>query len=165
MKITDSVPQGATCVRSWDKAYSDDVKKKPDFTASIKMWKCSRGMYYVCADFEESLHDDFKKGEDVIYGRFRKLAGQRNEWMLRQAEFDGPECTVVHPQESGAGKGEMEELTKMFIENGFRVNTIKTGNAKGAKKQKFVNFTSAAQMVWFISSLTASPMKLHIKHT
>lgn len=145
LKKTDFVPKDVHCVRAWDKAYSDNISKYPDYTASVKMYKDSVGRYYICGEYHEDLIDDFKKGEDIIYGRFRKLAGQRNEWMIEQANFDGDDCTIVIPSESGAGKGEEQEMTKMFIEHGFKVRGAKVGNAKGAKMKRFTTFTSACQ--------------------
>lgn len=146
------VPEQSTCVRAWDKAYSDNLKASPDYTASIKMYKCNQGYYYIVGDFHEGIHDSFKAGEDIIYGRFRKLVGQRNQWMLDQAHFDGDDCTVVIPEESGAGKGETEELIKMFTNEGFRVKTVKTGTASQAKLKKFHVFCSMAEngMVYIV---------------
>lgn len=141
----ERVPEGASCVRAWDKAYSDNLKSSPDYTASIKMYKCSLGNYYLCGDFDEEIHDDFKKGEDVVYGRFRKKVGLRDQWMLKQAYHDGEDCTVIIPAESGAGKGEEEQLKRMFLDEGFKVKTSKTGNTEGAKLKKFLVFCSMAE--------------------
>lgn len=145
LKQATHVPANSVSVRAWDKAYSDNLKAAPDFTASIQMDKCPLGNYYISANFSEKLHDDFKIGEDVVYGRFRKTVGQRDKWMLEQAHYDGDEVTVVIPAESGAGKGEEEQLKRMFIDAGFRVKTSKTGNNEGAKTKKFLTFCSAAE--------------------
>ncbi len=145
LKKADEVPEGSICVRAWDKAYSDNIKSQPDYTASVKMYKCSKGEYYITGEWDETLHDDFKKGEDVIYGRFRKRVGTRDEWMLLQAQHDGADCTVVIPSESGAGKGEEEQLKKMFLDNGFLVKTAKVGTQAQGKLKKFLTFCSAAE--------------------
>lgn len=145
LKKVDYVPQGSVCVRAWDKAYSDQTNKGSDYTASIKMWKTPDKRYVITGDFDPAIHDSFKQGQEPIYGRFKRLSGERNLLMIQQAHYDGDECTIVHPEESGAGKGECEELKKLFTENGFRSKTVKTGTAPQAKRQKFVNFTSAAE--------------------
>lgn len=145
LKEIDAVPAGSICVRTWDKAYTENVKSKPDFTASIKMWKTPNRDYVITGDWDETIHDDFLPGQDIIYGQFRKLAGDRDLWMLQQAEYDGKDCTQVHPEESGAGKGECEQISKMFIEAGFKTDTVKVGNTSGAKMDKFTQFTSVAQ--------------------
>ena len=142
------LPEGAVCVRAWDKAYREVSEKNryPDFTASIKMYKSrATSEYYICGDFDEDLKDDFKAGEDIIYGRFRKNVGIRNEWMLQQAEHDGHDCTVVIPEESGAGLGEWEQMRRMFMDEGFTVKGAKTGNKKGGKGLRFAVFCSAAE--------------------
>ncbi|AKO61122.1 terminase large subunit [Pseudoalteromonas phage H101] len=145
LKEVDRVPSNAVTVRAWDKAYSDNIKASPDFTASICMSKCPAGNYFISANFDEELHDTFKEGEDVVYGRFRKKVGERDQWMLQQAHYDGEEVTVVIPAESGAGKGEEEQLKKMFINEGFLVKTVKVGNSEGNKLKKFLVFCSAAE--------------------
>ena len=80
------------------------------------MYKSKQGYYYIVGDFAESNKDDLL-GQ---YGRFRKRFGDRNIIMLVQARHDNSECLVVIPEEGGSGKGEFEELCKMFV--GFSVN-------------------------------------------
>lgn len=145
-KYPSTLPEGAVCVRAWDKAYREPSEKNkyPDYTASIKMYKY-KGEYYIAGDFDTELHDNFKKGEDIIYGRFRKNVGIRNEWMLQQAQLDGEQCTVVIPQESGAGLGEYEQMLEMFRSEGFKVTGAKTGNKKGGKGLRFSSFCVAAE--------------------
>jgi phage terminase large subunit-like protein len=146
-KYPSRLPDDAVCVRAWDKAYREPSEKNryPDYTASIKMYKDSKGEFYIAGDFHEKLHDSFKVGEDVIYGRFRKNVGIRDEWMVLQAYHDGDDCTVILPEESGAGAGEWDKMRAMFMEEGFLVKGAKTGNAKGAKGKRFVPFCSAAE--------------------
>ena len=141
------IPDGSQTLRSWDKAYSEPSEKNsyPDFTASIKMDKCPNGEYYISGDFNPQLKDPEKYNKDNVVGRFRVRAGQRNQWMLNQADYDGEDCTVIIPQESGAGLGEYEEMLKMFTTAGFRCKGAKTGNAKGGKMKRFSAFASACQ--------------------
>lgn len=142
-----SLPEDSFCVRAWDKAYKEpsDVYKYPDYTASVKMYKSGMGDYFIAADFHEGLHDDFKAGEDIIYGRFRKNVGIRDQWMLQQAELDGKDCTVVIPKEGSAGVREWEQMRNMFIENGFKVEGADVGNKKGGKGLRYASFCSAVE--------------------
>ena len=140
-KKLDALPADATeSVRSWDKSYCEvsDKNRYPDYTACIKMYKDSKGYYYVVGDFAKTTLDE----PSNTYGRFRKRFGERNMLMIKQAEFDGNETTVVIPEESGAGKGEFEEMAKLFIEAGFRVKGAATNKNKLAR---FSNFSSASQ--------------------
>lgn len=157
------VPSGSVCVRSWDKAYSDNLKASPDYTASIKMYKCPKNEYYIVGDYHPEIHDDFDIHEDIVLGRFRKRVGPRDEWMLKQAHYDGFDCTVVIPEEQGAGKGETEQLKKMFIGDGFLVKTCKTGTAAESKLKKFLTFCSAAEngLVHIVESSFSSTATLN----
>lgn len=146
-KFPSKLPEGCSCVRAWDKAYKEPSESymHPDYTASIKLYKSRNGEYYIAGDFDDNLHDPVKDGQDVIYGRFRKNVGLRDEWMLKQAEYDGTDCTVVIPQEGGAGVAEWEQLRTMFMDNGFKVKGASVGNKKGGKALRFAVFCSAAE--------------------
>lgn len=134
--------------RGWDKAYKEpsEVYKYPDYSANIQMHKCIRtGELHITGNFHEGLHDNFKESEDIIYGRFRKSVGIRDQWMLQQALMDGEDCTVVIPKEGGAGAGEWEQMRRMFIEEGFTVHGAETGNKKGGKGLRFATFCSLVE--------------------
>lgn len=150
VKEVFSYPVDAKCVRAWDKAYTEpnDKNPYPDYSACIKVYKCTKGYYYLVGDYDPTCCDD----NADIKGRFRKRFGERNQKMLQQAHFDGNRCTVAIPKESGAGKGEFEQLVKMFSEAGFNVVGMETGNAKGAKVERFSVFSSLAQngMVYLV---------------
>jgi predicted phage terminase large subunit-like protein len=105
------------------------------------MYKDSKGYYYLAGEY----HPDNRDDGSLEYGRFRKRFGDRNVKMLEQAIYDGEDCVVAIPSENGAGKGEFEELVKMFSEAGFKVRGMVTGNSKGAKIERFSAFSSAAQ--------------------
>lgn len=143
--LPTEVAVSGKCWRAFDKAYSEDLKRLPDYTASAKLYKDVNGIYYLCGDWKEDLTDPYKKGEDPIFGRYRKLAGQRDQWMLAQAQHDGDDCTVIIPEEGGAGKGEYQQMRNMFIEAGFMCKGAKTGNVKNAKMKRFAAFASACQ--------------------
>ncbi len=140
-KAVDAIPPDATeSIRAWDKGYTEpsDKNRYPDYTACIKMCKDTKGYYYIVGDFAKTSIDP----QTTVYGRFRKRFGERNMLMIQQAEFDGTETLVTIPEESGAGKGEFEELCKLFNEAGFRVKGAPTSKNKLAR---FANFSSAAQ--------------------
>lgn len=160
-----TIPENAHCIRIWDKAYREPSEKNmyPDYTASIKMYKDSLCNLYIVGDFHEDLHDNFKEGEDIIYGRFRKNVGLRNEWMLKQAYKDGKDCTVVIPEEGGAGAGEFEQLRAMFKQEGFKVQGAKAGNQKGGKAKRFSTFCAEAEqgMVYILPETFGNRATLH----
>ena len=146
-KYPSTIPKDAKCVRAWDKAYKEPSESYmyPDYSASVKMYRCKRGEYYIVGDYDDKIHDPVKDGQDIIYGRFRKNVGQRDEWMLQQAHLDGDECTVVIPKEGGAGVAEWEQLRTMFMDEGFKVVGADVGNKKGGKALRFAVFCSAAE--------------------
>jgi phage terminase large subunit-like protein len=140
---TNKVPNGSSCVRAWDIAHSEpsDKNRYPDYTASIKMYKSPEGEFFIVGDFDPEIKDP---KTDVV-GRFRKRFGDRNKWMLQQAQYDGNNTTVLIPQENGAGKGQYEDLVRMFTGADFNVKGVPTGNQKGAKLKRFAVFSSACQ--------------------
>lgn len=136
-----------TC-RAWDLAYTEpsQANKYPDFTASCKIHKCSKGYYYLDGGWDPDLYDEPKDGvEQICLGRFKKNVGTRDEFMLRQAKYDGPRCKVIIPKGSAAAKAEFEQLKVMFVNERFKVGGASTGNTKGAKGLRFSPFCSAAE--------------------
>lgn len=145
---TVELPTNRVTVRAYDLAYTEpsQANKYPDYTASIKMHKCSRGYYYIDGGWHPELHDPVKDDKSqVVLGRFRKNVGVRDEYMLRQALYDGKNCTIVLPKASSAGKAEFEQLKVMFVNEGFKVVGAATGNAANAKALRFSPFCSAAE--------------------
>src|SRR5690606_21755127 len=49
LKRIGSVPEGAKAVRAWDKASEEPspTLRYPDYTASLKMYRCKDGFYYI----------------------------------------------------------------------------------------------------------------------
>lgn len=147
LKKIDELPDDVRIVRAWDKGYTEPSEKNryPDYTSSIKMAKDMDGNYYIMGDYCNNHHD---QKSDVL-GSFRKSIGVRNKWMLEQAEadramhFEG--VNVVIPKESGAGKGETDQLIRMFESNMFTVSVAETTNVKNAKEKRFSAFSSAAE--------------------
>jgi phage terminase large subunit-like protein len=136
-----------TC-RAWDLAYTEpsQANKYPDYTASIKMHKCSRGYYYLDGGWYPDAFDTPKdQSENICIGRFRKNVGVRDEFMLQQAKYDDKICEVIIPKASAAGKAEFEQLKVMFVNEGFRVKGASTGNQANAKGLRYSPFCSAAE--------------------
>lgn len=156
LKKADNLPDDVRIVRAWDKGYSEPSEKNrhPDYTSSIKMAKDDLGNYYLIGDYCDNHHD---KGESVL-GSFRVSIGQRNKWMLEQAKADetlhNERVQVVIPKESGAGKGETEQLIRMFESEMIAVTVADVTNVKFAKEKRFSAFSSAAEngLVYIIES-------------
>lgn len=143
VKSVDKVPDGAKCVRSWDKAATEpsDVNKYPDYTASIKMAKDKSGNYYIVGDYALDNYDDHTK----TYGRFRKRPGTRDNLILSQCEVDGPDVEVILALDPGqAGTTEYQEASKKLIEHGFRTRRDPVPNNK-SKIARFSPFSAACE--------------------
>lgn len=139
----DSVPAGAIYCRGWDKAGSvpSETYRYPDYTASIKLAKDRDGIIYILGDFHQNAKD---KGSDV-YGRFRRLAGERDKLILEQSQLDGTDCIIVMAKDSGqAGQSEYQASAKKLMQEGFVVKPDPMANNKG-KLTKGQPFTSACQ--------------------
>lgn len=142
------LPDNRVTCRAYDLAYTEpsQANRYPDYTASIKIHRCSRGYYYLDGGWHPELHDTVKGSkEDKVLGRFRKNVGIRDEWMLKQAHYDGNKTIIVLPKASASGKAEFEQLKVMFVNEGFKVVGAATGNVAGAKSLRFSPFCSAAE--------------------
>lgn len=137
------LPNNLKFMRAWDKAVSVPTEsyRYPDYTTSVKMAKDSDGNYYIFGDFDYDAKDE----ESKIFGRFRRLPGDRDNLILQQSKIDGDEVTVVLPKDpSGAGLIEYTESAKKLIAEGFIVKPdAMPGNKK--KLQRFMPFSSACQ--------------------
>lgn len=144
LKVTDRLPTGVVGCRAWDKASSDvsDTNRYPDYTASTKMYKDRNGYFYIVGDHHPDVHD--KRDPDVL-GRFRETPGKRDELMLKQAEYDGKDITVVLPKDPGAaGVTEFTQSAKQFITKGYRVQKDPAHNQL-SKRTKYGPFSSACE--------------------
>lgn len=137
------VPNNLKLMRAWDKAVSvpTETYRYPDYTTSVKMGKDQDGNIYIFGDYDYDAVDEKSK----IFGRFRRLPGERDNLILNQCKIDGPEVTVVLPKDpSGAGTIEYTESAKKLILEGFVVKPdAMPGNKK--KLQRFMPFSSACQ--------------------
>lgn len=137
------VPENMTFVRGWDKAASipSEKYKYPDYTVSCKMGKDVNGNIYIFGDYDYDAIDEKSK----IYGRFRRLPGDRDNLILNQSKIDGNKVVVVLPKDpSGAGIIEYTESAKKLIAEGFAVKPDAMPNNK-KKLQRFIPFSSACQ--------------------
>lgn len=137
------VPEHLTLVRAWDKASKKPVKEggdaktiNPDYTASIKMGRCSDGNIYVFGDYCRE-----RDGKQRM--RFRENPGERDKLILAQAEKDGDNVTVVFPRDPAqAGIFEYQESAKKMQQEGFSVIPDPTPSNRG-KSMRFEPFVSA----------------------
>jgi phage terminase large subunit-like protein len=77
--------------------------------------------------------------------RFRKQSGQREQEILKTAQWDGEDTYIVFQIDPGAaGKDGFRQATKMYLEEGFVVKRDPLPPTK-SKLQKFEPFSTAAQ--------------------
>lgn len=136
------VPDKCISARAWDKASSvpTDINPHPDFTAGVKIYKDTHGIYYLVGEGHPLVKD-----ETDISGRFRALPGERDALIEKQAEWDTMDCTVVFSKDPGqAGDTEYQQSAKKLIEKGFVVRPDPMPNNK-SKATRFAPFSSACQ--------------------
>tara|TARA_B100001105_G_scaffold204145_2_gene167909 strand:- start:8293 stop:9642 length:1350 start_codon:yes stop_codon:yes gene_type:complete len=142
LKEVDTVPLGAACARGYDFAATErsQVNKSPDATTSIKMY-VKDGYYYLAGEYHSSFVDD----ETGVSGRLCKRVGDRDNILLKQAEYDGQECTIFSPVDPGAaGVQVFTEMAKKFSSEGFvfKKDVVPTNKSK---LTKFLPFAGAAE--------------------
>jgi len=148
---------------AWDKASSEYILKTDndvDFTASIHMARTQDGKYIIYGDWHPEVFDEHEK----CFGKFRQAAGRRNRLMLKQAEHDGHDTYVIIARDSGGdGKTVYEDLSRMFVEKGFKVKP--TGVTVTAKKWgRFEPFLAACELglVYIIEDSFGDPRTLEL---
>lgn len=152
LKKADHLPYKCVTVRSYDLAGTEpsDVNSHPDFTVSIQVSRDSNGYFYLSGNYHNLFCDN---GSD-IKGFMRKLSGERNQIMLRQAQMDGSDVKIVMPQDpNSAGKAVFEDMVKFFLSNGFIVKKDPVAHTK-SKIARFEPFATAAAngMVYIVES-------------
>lgn len=141
LTVVDKVPANAKHARAWDKASSvpTDINKYPDYTASTHMAKDKDGYYYLMGDH----HPECTDADTGIFGKFRRLPGERDLLIQKQAELDGPECSIVFSRDPGqAGDTEFLESAKKLIEKGLVVRADPMPGNK-SKLTRFEPFSAA----------------------
>jgi phage terminase large subunit-like protein len=148
-QITD-IPLNAKRFRAWDKGYTEPSKENPqvDYTAgSPQILKDDDGFYWLIGNYAPSNYDpvfETKPDNEKIYGRFRRLAGARDNLILSQALYDGEDCTTVLTKDSGSGLTDHTYTMGKMIENGINVVEDKSpSNTPDKKLKDFQPFCNA----------------------
>lgn len=132
-KVVPEIPDGVyieSCMRAWDFACTlpSETNKNPDYTAGVKIARCTDGNYYVLnvRHFRARQHD---VEEDVI----------------KTAHSDGLyDCTVVIPRDPGvAGKNYATNLRKKLADHGIVAKESAVVSTT-SKLKKFLPFTIMA---------------------
>tara|TARA_Y100000310_G_scaffold74348_1_gene70523 strand:- start:44700 stop:46289 length:1590 start_codon:yes stop_codon:yes gene_type:complete len=148
VKKRKDVPEGTIKLRGVDKAHSipSDTNRYPDYTAfAPRVEKCRDGFYYLFGDYHPDISDPIDKhGKKPPTGRFRKLAGQRDNLMVTQMRYDPPDTKLVLSKDSGAGSADHTYTLAKMVENGVEVVEDKTkSNVAGKKLKDFLPFANA----------------------
>ena len=146
-----NVPTNTVKLRGVDKAHSipSDTYKYPDYTAfSPRIEKDADGFYYLFGDYHPDIIDiKFKPTDEPVPGRFRKLSGERDTLIARQAKFDPEDCKVVLSKDTGAGSADHRYTLARLVEAGVRVVEDQTAsNAAGKKLKDFLPFANACML-------------------
>lgn len=160
-KVT-SVPTGSRCARAWDKSGSipSETYRSPDYTASVKMYKDKEGFYYITGEH----HHTAKDADTEVYGRFRRLPGDRDTIIHNQATMDGTDCFVVFAIDAGqAGKTEFQSSSAKLMQDGFIVKSDPMPNNKD-KLKRFEPFSSACQNGFVRILENTFPNKASLEH-
>ena len=139
----DKVPNDKFIVRAYDFAATErsQVNKDPDPTVSIKMSKSSDGYYTLMGDYHKAFFDDVLE----VQGRMCKRSGERDNIMLKQAEYDGREVFIVAPQDPAqSGKTLFQQQAAFFASNGFIFKRDPCPITQN-KLTKFLPFATAAE--------------------
>ncbi|QNO03417.1 terminase large subunit [Rheinheimera phage vB_RspM_barba_10-9I] len=163
IKTADHLPYGVKSVRSYDLAGTEpsDINSHPDFTTSIMVSKDMDGKFYLSGNY----HNLFCDNGSNIKGAMRKLSGERNQIMLKQAHLDSDDTYVILPQDpNSAGKAVFDEMVKFFLSNGFIVKKDPVPHTK-SKIARFENFATAASngLVYVVESSFDKPTLEFIK--
>lgn len=148
------IPNNALSTRCWDKSSSEVSEKesRPDYTASIKMYKDNNGEFWITGEYDPE--HNFDPVDKDLYGKFRHRPGARDSIIEKQAEYDGKDTIILLPQDPGAaGKTEYIESAKKLINLGFIVKKD-PGVTTQSKLQKFLPFSAACenQLVHIVES-------------
>lgn len=144
------LPKGITWCRAYDKASTEPNKEKsgydPDYTASAKIGKDRDGNVYVAGDY---ICDD--QGRDLM--RYRKKPGPRDELILKQAQYDTDNVTVILARDPAqSGLVEYQESAKKLQYEGFIVKQDPMPSNK-SKYKRFEPFCSLCHtgVVFFVT--------------
>lgn len=145
-KVLSILPEGCRKVAAWDKAITEYVPKlnntDADFSACIHLAKSEDGIFYLYGNYCDENYDQYEQ----VFGKFRKNSGDRDRIMMKQAEFDGKDTLILISRDCGSdGKQVHQEMSKRFIEKGYKVVNSNNPSTKG-KFSKFEPFMLACQL-------------------
>ena len=167
VKSVQDIPSGCTAMRAVDCAHKEphEANRDPDYTAlSPLMLKDRDGFYWLLGNYSESLIDDpAKKSDKPVIGRIRRLAGERNNLIVKQAlldislaeSFNYSKPRLVAAQDNGGGSSDYTALAARLIEDGVSVlKDASPSNVQGKKVKDFLGFTEAAQngLIYIVES-------------
>ena len=163
LKTAEHLPYGCKTVRGYDLAGTvpSDVNPTPDFTASIQISRCSNGYFYLSGNYHNLFCDEALD----VRGVMRKLSGERNQIMLKQAHEDGSDIHIILPQDpNSAGKSVFEDMVKFFMSEGFLVHKDPVSHT-ASKISRFEQFATAASngLVYIVPSTFDVRTLEHIK--
>lgn len=147
---SNQVPPNTVKCRAYDLAATErsQVNKFPDPTACARMEKDRLNNIYIMGNYIDTFYDDVLE----VYGQFCKRSGDRDNQILKQAEWDGDDVTIVLPVDPGsAGKTAYESMAKSFSQEGFLVKPDPTPNNK-SKLTRFQPFATGTEngYVYFV---------------
>tara|TARA_R110000737_G_scaffold26795_4_gene45551 strand:+ start:2240 stop:3829 length:1590 start_codon:yes stop_codon:yes gene_type:complete len=174
VKRVSDIPLDCKRYRAWDKGYTEVSKENPsaNYTAaSPEILKDPQGFYWLIGNYAPSSFDPDqrdKKESERIYGRFRHLAGARDNLILAQAQYDGEDTTTVLTKDNASGITDHTYTLAKLVENGVRVVSDKTPNNTADKKLKdFQPFCNACSngLVYIVpdSFPNKATMELYLK--
>jgi phage terminase large subunit-like protein len=168
-KRMSDIPMDVKRFRAWDKAYTEPSKenRQVDYTAgSPQIFKDKDGFYWIVGNYADGVYDDEfadKQHSERIYGRFRKLAGARDNLILKQALHDGDDCSVVLTRDSGSGTTDHTYTVAKLVENFINVVEDKSpSNTPDKKLKDFQPFCNACAngLVYIVPESFPNPKTL-----
>ena len=142
IKRISDIPANTKGFRAWDKGYTEVSKENPsaNYTAaSPEIRKDAEGFYWLLGNYAPSNFDPDQRDKtdsDRVHGRFRHLAGARDNLILAQAQYDGEDVTTVLTKDSGSGVTDHTYTVAKLVENGIKVVADKSAKNTPDKKLK-----------------------------
>lgn len=158
VRSIEDIPHGCVAYRAVDCAH--EIPKEgvtpPDYTAlSPLVLKDRDGFYWLLGNYDKTLIDKPFKNTDIpVTGRVRRLAGERNNLIAKQAGLDldlqdtfgYSKPSMVIAKDSGGGASDFRSLMARLTEEGVCIHEDKSPSSVEAKKVKdFLGFSEAVQ--------------------
>lgn len=153
VKSYRDVPNSIHWYRGVDKGYSVPSEKNryPDPTSiSPQIGKDHNGFYWILGNYCSQVFDDdqkLKSDNQKIYGSFKKLAGERDDLLIKQAIYDGDGSSIVLTKDLGAGTTDHNYTKAKLVGEGIHVVEDKSPKNTPDKKIKdFLPFCNACEL-------------------